>query len=409
MLDMEAASIVDGVVDVDGNLILTTHSGVDINAGNVIGPEGPEGPAASQYIAAKPATDGPSTYSRGISQFVGTLALGYPGDYVTVFTFLDSVARAFQVALNKIDNNFWFRSVAMVGDAWTDWSQVATKAYVDGIAATKANQTDLNNSVVAIALARKMQLAQSVLTGGGHRKVTNNSISWDYRFIAMGMSRNADLPNGYFNIDMPPDGTVIPVLGSAETVTVAGGYIPLYPWRALYYEVVPGVVSTSVPGRFKIADYSVGNFDVPSNYVLVAINNSDAGTTSRGMPPYTWGDGLRQDYWKPLTLTNSWVPYGSSWQVPSWRFNHEGKIELTGLMKGGTLGASTPFCTFPASLAPEGTSTTGVLYFQPANTGFVRIDIFGGGNCSVINYVTAAPGTNAFVELDGISWYPAGS
>jgi microcystin-dependent protein len=43
MLDIEAASVVDGEV-VSGNLILTTHGGASINAGSVIGPIGPIGP-----------------------------------------------------------------------------------------------------------------------------------------------------------------------------------------------------------------------------------------------------------------------------------------------------------------------------------------------------------------------------
>lgn len=44
MLDIEAASVVDGGV-VSGNLILTKHDGTTIDAGPVIGPTGPAGPA----------------------------------------------------------------------------------------------------------------------------------------------------------------------------------------------------------------------------------------------------------------------------------------------------------------------------------------------------------------------------
>jgi microcystin-dependent protein len=43
MLDIEAASVVDGEV-VSGSLILATHGGVNIDAGSVIGPVGPAGP-----------------------------------------------------------------------------------------------------------------------------------------------------------------------------------------------------------------------------------------------------------------------------------------------------------------------------------------------------------------------------
>lgn len=44
MLEIEAASVIDGDV-VGGNLILTKHDGTQINAGPVIGPAGPQGPA----------------------------------------------------------------------------------------------------------------------------------------------------------------------------------------------------------------------------------------------------------------------------------------------------------------------------------------------------------------------------
>jgi hypothetical protein len=47
MLAIEAASVIDGDVDGNGNLILTKHDGSQINAGSVIGPTGPQGPVGS--------------------------------------------------------------------------------------------------------------------------------------------------------------------------------------------------------------------------------------------------------------------------------------------------------------------------------------------------------------------------
>lgn len=40
MLEIEAASVVDGTVDENGDLILVRRDWVEINAGNVIGPKG---------------------------------------------------------------------------------------------------------------------------------------------------------------------------------------------------------------------------------------------------------------------------------------------------------------------------------------------------------------------------------
>ena len=46
MLAIEGASVVDGEV-IGNNLILTKHDGSQIDAGPVIGPQGPAGPPAS--------------------------------------------------------------------------------------------------------------------------------------------------------------------------------------------------------------------------------------------------------------------------------------------------------------------------------------------------------------------------
>jgi hypothetical protein len=59
MLEIEAASVVDGDVDVSGNLILTKHDGSLINAGSVIGPTGPTGPVGedTDVLSALPIGD----------------------------------------------------------------------------------------------------------------------------------------------------------------------------------------------------------------------------------------------------------------------------------------------------------------------------------------------------------------
>ena len=47
MLAIEEASVVSGLVDVNGDLILYTNVGTPIDAGNVIGPDGPAGAAGA--------------------------------------------------------------------------------------------------------------------------------------------------------------------------------------------------------------------------------------------------------------------------------------------------------------------------------------------------------------------------
>ena len=55
---IEDNSIESGFVDVNGKLILVKHNGVQVDAGNVVGPQGP----SSRY--ALPAIGGSSSYFR---------------------------------------------------------------------------------------------------------------------------------------------------------------------------------------------------------------------------------------------------------------------------------------------------------------------------------------------------------
>lgn len=253
--------------------------------------------------------------------------------------------------------------------------------------------------------AKTGSLLQTVMSGGGVRGVSSTGVNWSQRFILMGAGISDLVPNGYFNIDMPPDGTVIPIhSGAADSTTVAAGTIPMINWQALYYDVPYGIVtSASQPGNFHIVYYTGGDdFQVPPNWVLIAVRNGDTRAAA-----YKWGDGRAQDYWHTLTLQNSWVAYGSGWAVPAYRIGNDGRVILHGLMKSGTVGG-VPAMTFSTDLAPEGgASGTGVLVMQPASGGVARVDVKQDGQLWVQSLVS--PATNAFVSLDGLSWFPNGA
>lgn len=51
MLEIEAKCIIDGAVDLSGNLVLETRDGTRIEAGNLKGPKGDQGPPASPLTA----------------------------------------------------------------------------------------------------------------------------------------------------------------------------------------------------------------------------------------------------------------------------------------------------------------------------------------------------------------------
>lgn len=123
--------------------------------------------------------------------------------------------------------------------------------------------------------------AQAQVTGGGVKTVSAASeVKWSLRFLAMSVGRSSrTAPAGYFNIDMPPDGTVIPGYGGATQRTVgtpAAGYISMNAWDALWYVLPYGSGSATITGNFRVTNYTT-DFVVPNDWVLLAQRNGDSG------------------------------------------------------------------------------------------------------------------------------------
>lgn len=437
MLAIEAASVVSGAINGAGRLILAKHDGSTIDAGDAVATV----PNASTTVSGKVelATDVETATGIDTTRAVTPAALGaglglvlpsrlkttnnlgagidpdtlvdtgwYSGDswagslagygICTLEVNKYSADWITQTATSVEASPKMFSRSRYGGTTWGPWLEISTKAYV-------------NATITASSEAVKRgSMAQRLMMGGGIRKVNSVGISWSQRLIIMGLGQPSGGISGFYDVTMPPDGTVIPVYGStiATTVTVASGKIPLdgSGWRALYYDMPASGTFTSDPARFKVMDYSLATTqEVPSSWILVARRNSDTLSAA-----YMWGDGRVQDFWKPLTLTNSWTVYSTSFLEPAWRFTTEGKVETRGLMKGGLLGLLNPFATLPyPELAPDGGTASGIITLAVASAGSysARVDVLSDGRMSVLALGTLA--TNAYVSLDSLSWRPAGT
>jgi len=147
-------------------------------------------------------------------------------------------------------------------------------------------------SVLADPYLSLMMDWEVVATGGGILVGNGTGVSWSQRIMLMGAGRHATyVPAGYFQIDMPANGTVITrynaVAGVSDTVTVASGVIPLSTWSTLYYVVPFGATSTSLPANFRIVNYTAGNdFTTPWNWIPIVTRN---GGTSGDSEAATFG------------------------------------------------------------------------------------------------------------------------
>jgi len=113
------------------------------------------------------------------------------------------------------------------------------------------------------------------ITGGGIITVDASfNIYWSNRFIVISNGRGSNFStNGYFDIYCPTSGTITGV-GGASNVTATASGIPLASWTALYYILPIGSSNGSLVANFRVATYT-SDFDIPVNWVLIAVRNSD--------------------------------------------------------------------------------------------------------------------------------------
>lgn len=144
MREIEAGSIVDGMIDANGHLILTRYDGQEIDAGSALVAI----PTGSTVQFLSPTYDSvtpPGSYPDGISLLWidgSTNAATWPtfagkwGSLVTVnYTSEQSDQDTHQtwtrLSGGSVTPEQWFR-MGSAGAGWTEWRQIATTAYVDG-------------------------------------------------------------------------------------------------------------------------------------------------------------------------------------------------------------------------------------------------------------------------------------
>lgn len=225
------------------------------------------------------------------------------------------------------------------------------------------------------------------LTGGGFIDCRSNAISWTNRFIAISQGRGASSStSGYFEITMPPDGTVIHGVAGAADVTVTGGLITFPSWGALWYKLPIGSSNATNNNNFYMTYYSgVSDFEVPEDWVMIACMNLDAPS-----PRWKFGTGQLMDYPRYPTLVNGWVNYGSPFAGATYR-KVGCKVIIEGLVKGGTVPAE--IFTLPAGFRPDARLITSQCSNSSSGNG--RVDIWPTGEV-----YSNTPAVNGYLSLN---------
>lgn len=148
---------------------------------------------------------------------------------------------------------------------------------------TNGNGVSGNPTVAISPTYTAITKASTNLSGGGTVTYSGAAnFSWTNRFIVIDNGNGSHFStNGYFDISMPSNGTVINGYGGASNQTVAGGVINIPGWQALYYILPIGSGNGSVASNFVLASYT-GALVIPETWILVAARNGDDNTLKLG-------------------------------------------------------------------------------------------------------------------------------
>lgn len=340
---------------------------------------------------------------------------------VSVVTYQGSTYVAIQPSVNVIpssDPTKWQLVAARGSDGTNGTNGLNGQDSTAKVALTEPPASSFPNSIIpegaiwidpdAGNVARQeiyARNAQKVMGGGQARKIVSTSgIAWSVSPNCLdiyGAGRGPTTsPDGYFRIFMPPNGTVIQVLGrptaGPHTVTVTGGYIPLLAGETLWWAIPLGS-AWNAAGTFYITAAGSGgagaNYEVPETWLRII-------TRAGGYPvdpsAYRWGDGMHQSYWTGITFLNGWTNYGpTSFSTAAWKKTN-GLVTWRGLIAGGTAGSA--IC----SLDPltNGNNNSGYADLFTIHAGGVdgRLD-------ATPTALVATAGANSYYQLAGLSYW----
>lgn len=133
---------------------------------------------------------------------------------------------------------------------------------------------DYLDGITSSTFSQSLRANRNINGGGTVTFDINGNLYWSNRFIIISNGRGPHYAlDGYFDAYCPTSGT-INGFGSAATRSATGAGINLGQWDALY-------VITPIGGSYSSISYAVvsylADFEVPHNWVLIAVRNGDDG------------------------------------------------------------------------------------------------------------------------------------
>lgn len=121
-----------------------------------------------------------------------------------------------------------------------------------------------------------------------------------------------------------------------------------------------------------------------------------------------------QSAWNNLSaaqLLNSWVPYGSGWQFPSYCIDFLGWVHLRGLLSATTVGGGGPAIALPSTMfvlpvgfRPSRNEMLTAVIYDGTHEVVGRLDVFPDGSVTIENLNGSVVTTAIFVSWGNVSF-----
>lgn len=146
------------------------------------------------------------------------------------------------------------------------------------------------------------------------------------RGTIMGAGKGAHAAfHGFWDVQVPTDGTVIKGLGTSDVVADSEGFIPSVTtnWAHLYLRMPPAGSPNGTPVEWVRATYNEGSYEITDDLILVGTMNHDEG----GGQFFQLADGTKcfigttypDSPWIALPFTANVVNYGGYYQTCQYR------------------------------------------------------------------------------------------
>jgi len=236
-------------------------------------------------------------------------------------------------------------------------------------------------------VANTIALKESLSGGGSITLSSSGYLKWTQRIIAM-TARNSYQNSGNLDINMPPVGFSIPVIGQssqiATYVDVTADGIPMTTWGGLYYRIPWGKVDGATRyENFYIVRYQ-GNFNIPDDWICIARRNIDVLSSDIVM-----GWGREVSAWRTFTPT-AWNGYQHHPTLPAQYKKENGQVYLRGAIRNASstvtmANPNGPDGLLDAGFRPKQTWVGGATFAPNSGTAndWVRLDINGAGDFTV--------------------------